>query len=378
MESGSTGDEALIELYHNLTVLQFNQYQETHELETLQTAVRTARMSAQLIPLLRNHPRRSEILRTYHNVLLDHFRLTINPVDMVEALLILNQALDFLPENDPYAKEAVNFMVKIYSISPVQIWKLKELESDDSRERDLTRSRILYVVSDLYFKGFEQLQRMDLLHMGCQFLSMALDHAPRDTEGLLHWFGKLAFMLQRGYDQNGDMTLLTESIEVCVAIKLSLDAVAAATKPTSKVVYLNNLGNRLEDRFDRMHRVEDLREAIEVTRSALQYATDPDPYPLCNTKHNIGVKLHKLHPGPLEESLTLLKEAVHSMPSIDDVPATWLNSISVEYRRHYLRHKDLEALETAIRYQTQAVKKLSRQHLNWPSYSDNMAWLLRE
>ncbi|PWI64512.1 hypothetical protein PCL_09593 [Purpureocillium lilacinum] len=420
--SESTGDETVIDQFHDHAVLQFNDYQETHDPVTLRTAVQMAHVSAQLTPPLRSHPRRSEILRAYHNMLLDHFRLTVNPKDMVEALLILNQALDFLPENDPYAKEALNFMVKIYTASPMQIWKLEELESDDSHERELTRSRLLYCASELYFKRFTQLQRMEDLTEGCRALTMALEHTPCDNDDQLLWFCRLAFMLQIGYDRSGNLSLLTESIKVCqnaldaasdggdgedkaaildlyanalqsrskrtastedlgMAISLSLDAVGAATESRSKVQNLNNLSNRLEDRFDRMGRVEDLREAIDLNRSALQY--DQDPFLLSVTKHNTGIKLVKLHTidgqdAKLEEGLTLLNGAVSSMPSIGDVPAHWLNSVSFAYRRRYQRHGDSEDLDTAIQYQTKVMENLSRQHRTWPGYSDSMAWLLRE
>ncbi|KAJ6084211.1 hypothetical protein N7486_011011 [Penicillium sp. IBT 16267x] len=420
--SESTGDAALIEVFHNHAVLHLNQYRETHELETLQTAIQMARISAELIPPLRSYPRRSEILRTYHTMLLDQFRLTLNPMHMINALLTLNQTLDFLLENDPYATEAVNFMIRISNI-PLRTKRQEELDSDDPHERNLKRSRVLYLVSDMYFERFELQRSMADLDQGCQTLRMVLDHAPSDTEELLFWSGKLASYLQKAYSLDHNLDFLTESIEICrrnldvvsngyaedraaildtyanglqsqakrkanredisLAISLLLDAVAATTRPRLKVIYLNNLGNRLEDRFDRINRVDDLREAIRVTRSALEY--NPDGFLLNLTKHNIGAKLLKLperQPGgqdaQSEEALTLLTEAVGLMPPPDDVPATWLNSLGSAYRSRYWQHKDLDDLNTAIRYQAEAVKRLPRQHPDWPGYAVNNGWLLRE
>ncbi|RFU82153.1 tpr [Trichoderma arundinaceum] len=420
---GSTRDIALIEVFHDNALVRFNQYRETHEVETLQTAIQLAGISAQLIPPLRTYYRRSEILRTYHTMLLDRFQLTLSPTYMIEALLTLNQTLDFLADNDPYAIEAVNFMIKISNI-PLQTRMQEELGSDDPHERNLKRSRVLHLVSDMYFERFNIQRDIADLDQGCQTLRMALDHAPSDTPELLFWTNKLASYLQETYRLDHNLDILTESIEVCrwgldtvpdadvedraaildtyanglqsrakrnpgtedinLAISLSRDAVAATARPRSKVIYLNNLGNRLEDLFDRIRRAEDLREAISVTRSALEY--NPDGFLLRCTQHNIGTKILKLpnrllsgQETPSEEALELLTEAVGPMPPSNDVPAPWLNSLGSAYRaRYWHRNRDMEDLRTAIRYQEQAVERLPQNDPDWPSYAVNMAWLLRE
>jgi tetratricopeptide (TPR) repeat protein len=65
-----------------------------------------------------------------------------------------------------------------------------------------------------------------------------------------------AYELQSRSEERGTIQDLAEAIE------LTEKAIAKAPSDRSKVGYLNNLGNRLEKRFDLINRVEDLREAI--------------------------------------------------------------------------------------------------------------------
>jgi hypothetical protein len=37
-------------------------------------------------------------------------------MDLADALLTIDRALDFLPDDDPYATEAMNLMVSIYQV----------------------------------------------------------------------------------------------------------------------------------------------------------------------------------------------------------------------------------------------------------------------
>jgi tetratricopeptide (TPR) repeat protein len=417
--SEMTGDAAQLDVCHDRAVALLEQYHDTHQLEALQAGIDISCYAAQLTPSLERHTRRTEILRTYHSMLLEQFEVSNSPTHMVDALMILNRSLDFLPSDDPYAVEVVNLMIKISNAS-LLARKQEELSSDDVSERNLKRSRVLYLVSDMYFMRFDRMGNVGDLTEGCTVMRMALDHAPEGAEELLFWCGKLAFYLLKAYGQSYNLELLKESIRLCeqgvaiapdggdedkaaicdtyanglqiqakrgyntegldLSIKLSLDAVAATSLPRSKVAFLNNLGNRLEDRFDRIERLNDLREAIRVTRSALEY--NPEGILLNGTKHNIGVKLLKIptrhrSAKDFEEGITLLTEAVNSTQILDEVPPMWLNSLSAAYHSRYGQKKNLEDLETAIWYQEQALRLLPQQSLERPGYAVNMANLLR-
>ncbi|KAL2169484.1 hypothetical protein VTG60DRAFT_6028 [Thermothelomyces hinnuleus] len=398
MASQLSRDQILIDILHDHAVRQYNQYLETRELEALQTAIQAARVAANLIPPLRSHPRRTDILRTYHKLLCEHLEQTSNRMDMADALLAIDRALDFLPDDDPYATEAMNLMVNIY--------------------------QILLSVANLFLGYFEKHRLDHDLEQGCQLLRRALERAPNDTPRLFFWYGKLGYYLQNVYDQNQNVDLLTESIEICrrglvvvpdgdgasraalletqanalqnrakrnnsiedldSAISLSFDAVGVTPDSPEKNQYLTNLGCRLEDRFDRLNRVEDLRDAIRVSRSALPTPSGPANLFTNGIKHNIGVKLLKLYnvdkqDATFDEGFSLLREAVETMQPPGDAPALWLNSLASAYRSRYWRNReDLDNLNTAIDHQAEAMERLPRKSPSWPGYASNMAWLLRE
>lgn len=417
--SESTGDTALIDIFHDRASALLEQYHDTHQLGVLRDAIQMSSFAAHPTPSLEGHARRTEILRTYHTMLLEQFEASHSPKHMVDALMAMNKSLDSLSNDDPYATEAVNMMIRI-SNAPLVGGTQEELTSNDPTERDLKRSRILYFVGEMYVTRFDRLGNVDDLTKGCTIMRMAVDHAPEGTGKLSFWHGRLAFYLLKAYEQNYGLELLAESIRLCergvqiapgrydddkanlldthanglqlqakrdfstegldLAIKLTLEAVAATSRPSSKVAFLNNLGNRLEDRFDRIDRVEDLREAINVTRSALQY--NPEGLLLSGTKHNIGVKLLKIPRShrsarDLEEAITLLSEAVNPILAVHEIPPMWLNSLSAAYQHRYGQSHDLGDLETAIRHQERALGLLSQQSPERPGYEVNMAHLLQ-
>ncbi|KAL2186459.1 hypothetical protein L209DRAFT_806852 [Thermothelomyces heterothallicus CBS 203.75] len=430
MASPLSRDQIVIDILHDHAVRQYNRYLETRELEVLQTAIQAARVSANLIPPLRSHPRRTDILRTYHKLLCEHLEQTSNRMDMADALLTIDRALAFLPDDDPYAAEAMNLMVSIYQVRPSQSRQPEDARAEDAHERDGRRTRILLSVADLFLGYFEKHGLDDDLEQGCQLLRRALERAPDDTPRLFFWYGKLGYYLQNVYDQNQDADLLTESIEICrrglavvpdgdgasraalletqanalqerakrnsriedldAAIGLSFDAVAVTpdSPKKKKNQYLTNLGCRLEDRFDRLNRVEDLRDAIRVSRSALPTPSGPAPAPADlftnGIKHNIGVKLLKLYnvdkqDATFGQAFSLLREAVETMQPPRDAPALWLNSLASAYRSRYWRNRErLDYLNTAIDHQAEAMERLARTSPSWPGYASNMAWLLRE
>ncbi|KAL2198399.1 CHAT domain-containing protein [Corynascus similis CBS 632.67] len=284
---------------------------------------------------------------------------------------------------------------------------------------------ILFPVADLFLMRFENHQIYSDLEHGCRVLRRALEHVPNNTDGLHFWCGKLAVYLQEAYDWNQDVDLLAESIEVSerglhvvpdsdgasraslldiqanglqtrakrngsmkdlnAAIRLSFRAVTVNSDPDKGPQYLTNLGCRLGNRFDRRKRADDLRDAIRVSRLALPTASGTPRVVTSIIKHNIGVKLLKLHvidgkDATFEEGFSLLREAVETTPlPHDDVPAHWHNSLASAYHSRYWRGRgNPEDLNTAIQHQTLAIERVPQQHPSWPGYADNMAWLLRE
>lgn len=427
VEQATTATESaydpLVEVFHDHAVRRLQQYRETHEEQVLQEGIQTARIAAQLTPALQDHPRRSEILETYHEFLEERFLLTRNRNDMLDLFMNLYNFLDFIPEDDPYALQIMHRMVGLLNSDPWQPVSFQSDVQDDHSESDSERPELYYFVSDLHWKRYEQFRVLRDLEESCRILKKAIGYNPSSKQQLLYWFRKLAFMQNKGYEHSHDMAYLGDIIVTCQqglsvpmsdsngedravlldaqanalqnrskrmgnvedlarSVSLTEDAVREATEPRSKTSYLNNLGNRLEDRFDRTGRLEDLRQAISITRSALEFGT-VDERLLRGTSHNIGVKLLKLNridrrEDQVEESFRRLNEAIGPTPASQDVPAVWLNSASEAYSVRYRRERNQEDLNTAIEYQSLALDRLPPEHPERPDYLHNMAWLLRK
>ncbi|KAH6854937.1 CHAT domain-containing protein [Chaetomium sp. MPI-CAGE-AT-0009] len=430
MEPSSSGatpsfhDQILIDILHDHAVREYNRYLLTRELGTLHNAIQAARVSANPIPPLRFHPRRTDVLRTYHQLLWENLTQTSNRMDLADTLLAIDRALEFLTDDDPYATEAVELMLSIHQVRSPQPRQPEGAQPEDPHERDRKRTQVLLSVANLFLGYFEDHRLGEDLEQGCQILWRALERAPNDTPRLCFWCDKLGHYLQHVYDQNRDVDLLNKSIEICqrgltvvpdgdgavqaalletqanalqsrakrnnsiedldAAISLSFDAVNVTPDPLKKSRYLVNLGCRLENRFDQLHRVGDIQDAIRISKSALP---TPPRHPSLLTngiKHNIGAQLVKLYnvdkqDATFDEGLTMLRKAVETIHPPSDVPAVWLNSLAYAYRARYWRNRDhLDDLNTAIDHQTEAMERLPLSDPNWPGYANNMAWLLRE
>ncbi|KAG7293574.1 hypothetical protein NEMBOFW57_003627 [Staphylotrichum longicolle] len=280
-------------------------------------------------------------------------------MDMADALLAIDRALDFLPDDDPYATEASDLMHAPNNAPGLFHW----------------HGKLAHYLQHLY----NQTQDLDLLSESIAVCQKGLEMVP-DGDG-----ASRAALLETQADALQNRAKRNNSIEdVDAAVRLSFDAVAMIPESGKKSQYLTNLGCQLEDRFDRLNRVEDLQDAIRVSKSALP--TPPGPANLLTNalKHNIGVKLLKLYninkqDGTFDEGFSLLREAVETMQPSAAVPAHWLNSLAHAFRSRYWRNKEtLDDLNTAIDHQTEATGRLPRDSPNWPGYASNMAWLLRE
>jgi tetratricopeptide (TPR) repeat protein len=162
---------------------------------------------------------------------------------------------------------------------------------------------MLGVWSETLWKQFQETPGLEYLGESCKALSEAIRHTPHGNLFLVDRLGKLAIRLHlyylrtweldklgqaigvsqkalktasHDYDEAAMANLLEEHAyelqsrseergtiqDLAEAIELTEKAIAKAPSDRSKVGYLNNLGNRLEKRFDLINRVEDLREAI--------------------------------------------------------------------------------------------------------------------
>jgi CHAT domain len=419
-------------LYNSVSSL-FSQYHQTHRIELLNKAIKRASYAAKFTPTLYHHPRRAEILSAYHSMLHERSILTKDPMAMVDAIKIVNESLDFIPKTDPFAASLVDSMTQIWTRSPFRTTlgervivpdnPHQPLDQYASPHSDPRRSDILSAISGMYQYRFQNGGQLSDMEESCEILKKAIKCAPPREPKLVFWLGKLAFMFLEGYEKSGNVAYLYEAIraseqgmsavthgtdnddlaallenyadglqarsrrngsmeDLAVSIDLTVRAIATTTKLEEKICYQTNLGNRLEDRFDRMNRTEDLNEAVKVTTSALESTTE-DELRTATIKHNLGVKLLKLsgvygQDAYFDQALTLLLQAVKSIPAITQVPALWLNSVTGAFRAQYSQHKREEDLRGAIQYATLALKNTPGYHPEKPYFLVNLAWLLRE
>jgi len=89
------------------------------------------------------------------------------------------------------------------------------------------------------------------------------------------------------YERTGKMEDLEEAIQVA---RQAVDVTPEDHPDLAE--RLNNLGNRLESRYERTGKVEDLEEAIRVARQAVD-VTPKDHPDLAGRLNNLGTKLSR-------------------------------------------------------------------------------------
>lgn len=95
-------------------------YRESSKFELLNTAIRKAGYAAKLTENLEHHPRRSEILRSYYDMLHERVRLTGQLIDIADAVMIFDGALEFISEDNPDRGEVLNHLNQIWFSRPVR------------------------------------------------------------------------------------------------------------------------------------------------------------------------------------------------------------------------------------------------------------------
>jgi len=110
-------------------------------------------------------------------------------------------------------------------------------------------------------------------------------------------------MLESRYERRGKMEDLEE------AIRVSRQAVKVTPEDHPDLAaWLNNLGNNLGRRYERTGKMEDLEEAIQVSRQAVEVTPEDHPY-LAGRLINFGRQLLSSYSTNNDEPLALLLRA---------------------------------------------------------------------
>ena len=117
---------------------------------------------------------------------------------------------------------------------------------------------------------------------------------------------------------------------------------------------LNNLGNKLESRYERTGEMKDLEEAIQTARQAVE-STPADHPDQAGWLNNLGNKLESRYERTgemkdLEEAIQTARQAVESTPADHPDRAGRLNNLGNKLESRYERTGEMKDLEEALRY----------------------------
>lgn len=123
------------------------------------------------------------------------------------------------------------------------------------------------------------------------------------------------------------------------------------------------------EQFQLWGRIEDLEEAIEKAKQAVDSTAKENPY-FVERLNNLGIMLERRYERTrriedLEEAIRLTKQAIKV--TSDDHPdlVACLNSLSVKLHSRYERTRKIEDLEEAIKLARQAIKVLQARSITW-------------
>jgi tetratricopeptide (TPR) repeat protein len=162
-------------------------------------------------------------------------------------------------------------------------------------------------------------------------------------------------MLERRYARIGKMDDLED------AIRVSRWAVEITPSDHPKLAaQLGNLGNKLEGRYALIGNMDDLEEAIRVSRWAVEITPSDHPF-LAAQLSNLGNKLGKQYArtgkmDDLDEAIRVSRRAVEITPSDHPILACQLSNLGNKLVIRYARTKKMDDLEEAIRLSRRAIE----------------------
>ncbi|KAJ5804819.1 hypothetical protein N7474_010706 [Penicillium riverlandense] len=184
-------------------------------------------------------------------------------------------------------------------------------------------------------------------------------------------WSNLGFTLRSRYERTGHIEDLEEAIQV------SRQAVKVTTSDhPGLAAVLYNLENKLERRYERIGQIDDLEEAIQVSRQMVKAAPSDHPS-LVVWLSNLGNKLESRYERTgqiedLEEAIHVTHQAVKITPNDHPVIAAVLYNLENKPGRRYERTGQIEDLEEAIQVSRQAVMATPSDHPDLAAWLNNL------
>ncbi|KAH7009354.1 CHAT domain-containing protein [Microdochium trichocladiopsis] len=170
---------------------------------------------------------------------------------------------------------------------------------------------------------------------------------------------------------------MTIALDLEEAIRIGREAIdATPSDHPEPAMFLNNVGNRLGDRYARTGAMADLEGAIRVTREAIDATPlhHPDRATLLN---NLGIRLGDRYSwtgamADLEEAIRLTREAIEATPLDHPDRAGWLSNLGNHLGDRYSRTAEMADLEEAIHMIRAAIDATPLYHPNRAGFLINL------
>ncbi|KAK8855360.1 CHAT domain-containing protein [Apiospora arundinis] len=209
------------------------------------------------------------------------------------------------------------------------------------------------------------------LEEAIQVARQAVETTPEDHPNRAGWLNNLGNRLSNRYSRTRAMADLEE------AIQTGRQAVEATPEDhPNRVVILNNLGLHLGNRYSRTGAMADLEEAIQIARQAVE-ATPENHLDRAAILNNLGLHLGDRYSrtggmADLEEAIQSARQAVEATPEDHPDHAGWLNNLGLQLGNRYSRTGIMADLEEAIQIARQAVEATPENHLDRAAILNNL------
>ncbi|WP_194927228.1 hypothetical protein [Catenulispora pinisilvae] len=311
---------------------------------------------------------------------------TKDPQTLDEAVRIARLCVEFTPEHHPNRAREIN------SLNFLLEKQAGEVDSDESmRETEAVRAahetvnrnpsddvrgvEVLHVLSGSLQDRFAVTGDSQLLQDAVIYGRKAVAATATSDPSLAKRCATLAAALFSLHSQTGDLELIHEAIEA------DRKAVALTPSGPERPLYLHNLGSALIRLFQQRSHPDLLKEALRLARESVSLTPrtgDPNRA-LYLTLLGGAARLCYDSDGEvahLDEAIQAEREAVAITSDRDPRRAMYLNNLATAYEALYGRTRRREILKQAIDYMQQAVDLTPPNHPDRAGRLANLATLL--
>ena len=307
------GHAAIPGRLNNLGILLHNRFEHSGDLGDLAEALSTLDKAIRLSP---NMP---AWLETKGMILLERFKKSREPVDIKQAILVCQKAVDFTTKGDPGLPKRLHHLGHSY----------------DGR--------------------FGIRGNLDDINKAIELKYRGINLANRNHRNRARWLDSLAGSLLHRFPRTENLEDLTQAISAQQeAVEISLDA-------THKITLLNNLASSLVHRFDQTGDMADLNGAILAQHKAIQVIeTQPNHPGRLLLMNNLGIHLafrfqHTRVSTDIDDAIELHQNVVGLTDKKDLAMHSRMDNLASALASRYQYSGESSDLEGAILAGRQAV-----------------------